>query len=195
MGGARVGLGRLGFPEDHPNFQGVLPPAIAAVAQTLEGHDLVLVAGAPVFRYYPYIPGPLLPEGTSLVMITSDPDEAVRAPMGDAIVGDVAHALEALLAQVPASERSAPAPRPRARPAARVGARSAASEAAAVLAEVFPPDGVLVNEAPSSVSRSATSCVSRGRAATSSAPAAASGTACRRRSACSWRSPTGRSWR
>ena len=30
------GSGRLGFPEDHPNFQGILPPAIAAVAQTLE---------------------------------------------------------------------------------------------------------------------------------------------------------------
>ena len=34
------GGGRLGFPEGHPNFQGVLPPAIGPVAETLEGHDL-----------------------------------------------------------------------------------------------------------------------------------------------------------
>ena len=49
-----------------------------------------MVVGSSVFPYYPYIPGPLLPEGAALVAITSDPDEAARAPMGDAIVADVA---------------------------------------------------------------------------------------------------------
>ena len=83
------GGGRLGFPEGHPNFRGVLPPAIGPVGQTLEEHDFVLVAGSSVFPYYPYIPGPPLPEGAELVMITSDPDEAARAPVGDAIVADV----------------------------------------------------------------------------------------------------------
>ena len=57
------GGGRLGFPEGHPLFQGVLPPAIGPVAETLKGKDLVLVVGSSVFPYYPYIPGPLLPEG------------------------------------------------------------------------------------------------------------------------------------
>ena len=84
-----TGGGRLGFPESHANFQGVLPPAIGPVAETLAGHDLILVAGASVFPYYPYIPGDLLPEGAELVAITSDPDEAARAPMGEAIVADV----------------------------------------------------------------------------------------------------------
>ncbi len=144
------GSGRIGFPEGHAHFQGILPPAIAAVTQTLEGHDLVLVAGAAVFTYYPYIAGPLLPEGASLVMLTSDPDEAVRAPMGDAILGDVALALEGLLAQVPESTRSAPAPRPAPDPPPESDPITA-SGAAAVVAEVFPPEGILVNEAPSSV--------------------------------------------
>ncbi len=85
----RPAASRLGFPEGHPNFRGVLPPAIGPVGQTLEGHDLILVAGSSVFPYYPHIPGPLLPEGASLVAITSDPDEAARAPMGDALVADV----------------------------------------------------------------------------------------------------------
>ena len=101
---------RLGFPENHPNFRGVLPPAIGPVGQTLEGHDLILVVGSSVFPYYPYIPGPLLPEGASLVAITSDPDEAARAPMGDAIVADVKLTLEALLEAVPESSRPAPEP-------------------------------------------------------------------------------------
>jgi benzoylformate decarboxylase len=92
---------RLGFPENHPNFRGVLPPAIGPVGQTLEGHDLIVVIGSSVFPYYPHIPGPLLPEGARLVAITSDPDEAVRAPMGDAIVADVGLTLAALVDAVP----------------------------------------------------------------------------------------------
>ena len=73
------GGGRIGFPEGHPHFRGVLPPAIGPAGQALEGHDLVLVAGSSVFPYYPYIPGPPLPEGAELVAITRDPDEAARA--------------------------------------------------------------------------------------------------------------------
>ena len=118
-----TGGGRLGFPEGHPNFRGVLPPAIGPVGQTLEGHDLILVAGSSVFPYYPYIPGPLLPEGAKLVAITSDPDEAARAPMGDALVADVELTLAALLEAVPestppgAGAEPAPAGNPGHRPA------------------------------------------------------------------------------
>src|SRR5262249_2536796 len=50
------GGGRIGFPEGHPLFQGVLPPAIGPVTETLKGRDLILVVGSSVFPYYPYIP-------------------------------------------------------------------------------------------------------------------------------------------
>src|SRR3984893_13499128 len=73
-----TGGGRLGFPEDHPNFLRVLRPSIGPLSETLKGHDLVLVVGSSVFPYYPYIPGPLLPEGALLVHITADPSEAAR---------------------------------------------------------------------------------------------------------------------
>ena len=63
----------------------------------------MLVVGSSVFPYYPYIPGPLLPPGASLVQITCDPAEAARAPMGSAIVGDVAQALAELVALLAAS--------------------------------------------------------------------------------------------
>ena len=144
-----TGGGKLGFPENHPNFRGVLPPAIGPVAQTLEGHDLILVVGSSVFPYYPHIPGPLLPEGATLVAITSDPDEAARAPMGYAVVADVGLTHEALLEAVPESSRPAPEPNqgPQEIPAEDPLNSSTVHSA---LAEVFPEDGIVVLESPSS---------------------------------------------
>jgi benzoylformate decarboxylase len=143
------GGGRIGFPEGHPNFRGTLPPAIGPLAQMLEGHDLVLVVGSSVFPYYPYIPGPLLPEGTSLVQLTNDPDEAARAPMGDAIVADVRLTLQALVAEVGESDRPAPEPlgAPEAPPESDPLSPSTVHE---TLGEVFPEDGIIVLESPSS---------------------------------------------
>ena len=111
-----TGGGRLGFPEGHPNFQGILPPAIGPIAETLAGHDLILVAGASVFAYYPYLPGDLLPEGAELVVVTSDPDEAARAPMGEAIVADVALTLGPCSPSSATPSRTAAAPEPREAP-------------------------------------------------------------------------------
>ena len=143
------GGGRIGFPENHPNYRGVLPPAIGPVGQTLEGHDLILVVGSSVFPYYPYIPGPLLPEGAKLVAITSDPDEAARAPMGDALVADVKLTLAALLEDVPESTRPAPEPNqgPQEIPPSDPLNPSTVHTA---LAEVFPEDGIVVLESPTS---------------------------------------------
>src|SRR4051794_11746762 len=143
-----TGGGRIGFPEDHPAFQGVLPPAVGPLAEMLSGHDLILVAGSSVFPYYPNIPGPLLPEGARLVAITSDPDEAARAPMGDAIVADVALTLEALLAEAEESQREPPPRRADPEPVPAEDPMSA-SAALAALAEAFPEDGIVVLESPS----------------------------------------------
>jgi len=140
---------RLGFPENHPNFRGVLPPAIGPVGQTLEGHDLIVVAGSSVFPYYPHIPGPLLPEGARLVAVTSDHDEAVRAPMGDAIVADVGLTLAALLEAVPESSRPAPEPNPGPQEIPAEDPLNPSTVHSA-LAEVMPEDAIVVLESPSS---------------------------------------------
>jgi benzoylformate decarboxylase len=160
-----TGGGRIGFPEDHPAFQGVLPPAVAPLAQALAGHDLVLVAGSSVFPYYPNIPGDFLPEGAELVAITSDPDEAARAPMGDAIVADVSLTLRALVAELAAragggradSDPSEHEPGDRETPPARFeldapppGEQLSGGEVHTTLAQVFPQDGIVVLESPSS---------------------------------------------
>ena len=150
-----TGGSRIGFPERHPQFAGILPPAIGPVSETLKAHDLVLVVGSSVFPYYPYLPGPLLAEGTSLVALTSDPAEAARAPMGDAIVGDVALGLARLVELVPVAEdRSLPEPRPEPvePPAADPPDRLSGSQAMAALADVWPSDAVAVVETPSCLS-------------------------------------------
>jgi benzoylformate decarboxylase len=143
------GGGRIGFPEAHPLFRGVLPPAIGPVAEILAGYDLVLVVGSSVFPYYPNIPGPLLPDGADLVQITSDPDEATRAPMGDAIVADVKLALEALLAAIEEPERE-PSGEPLPEPAAGEGGDPVTPTMLFNgLRDVFPDGGIVVLEAPS----------------------------------------------
>jgi benzoylformate decarboxylase len=145
-----TGGSRLGFPERHPQFIGVLPPAIGAVSATLAGHDLVLVAGSSVFPYYPNIPGDFLPEGAELIAITCDPDEAARAPMGDAIVADVGLTLRALVDELSEpSERDTPPARAELEPLAP-GEQLSGGEVHAVLAELFPQDGIVVLESPSS---------------------------------------------
>jgi benzoylformate decarboxylase len=143
------GGGRLGFPENHPLFRGILPPAIGPAGETLKEYDLVLVFGSSVFPYYPNIPGPLLGEDTKLIQVTNDPDEAARAPMGDAILADPALTLEVLLFKVEDADREAPdAPWPPGEP--EESDPISASTAAATLAEVWPEDGILVLESPSS---------------------------------------------
>ena len=143
------GGGRIGFPEGHPNFRGSLPPAIGPLGQMLEGHDLVLALGTSIFPYYPYIPGPLLPEGADLVAVTSDPDEAARAPMGNAIVADVKLAVEALLELTPESERTPPEALgdPEAPPESDPLSPSTVH---ATLGDVLPDDAIIVLESPSS---------------------------------------------
>jgi len=142
-----TGGGRLGFPEGHPNFRGLLPPAIGPLGAVLEPYDLVLCAGTSVFPYYPHIPGPALAPATALVAITNDPSEAARAPVGDAIVADVRLTLEALLAEVGPSGRPPPAPPERLAPAPTTAPLSAAL-VCEVLEDVLPDDAIVVLEAP-----------------------------------------------
>jgi benzoylformate decarboxylase len=143
-----TGGGRLGFPENHPLFQAILPPAVQPLGEALAPHDFVLAVGTSIFPYYPNIPGPLLAEGTSLMAITSDPDEAARAPMGDAIVADGGLTLAALADAVGGIDRELPPLRP-APEAVPLTDPMSPSTAVRTLAQVFPEDGIVVLESPS----------------------------------------------
>ncbi len=153
---------RAPFPEDHPLYCGGLPFAIGPLSTKLQGHDLALVIGAPVFRYYPYVPGPYLPPGLRLLHICDDPNETARAPVGDSILGDPVLSVTALTdllvghqpatRKPPAKTAHRMAPHPgRAQQQAHDG-RLSAAQVFAALNEIRPAHAVLVEETPSNLS-------------------------------------------
>jgi benzoylformate decarboxylase len=92
---------RAGFPQDHHLFQGNLAPAQKQVCEQLSGYDVVLVLGAPVFLYYPYVPGSVVPKDTQVLQITGDPDKATRAALGTSLFGNVAYTVRQLIELLP----------------------------------------------------------------------------------------------
>jgi len=79
---------RAGFPQDHPNYQGLLPAARGRLRRVLDGHDVVLAVGAPVFRQYPFEPGPFVADGVRVVEVSRDPAEVHRSPADLAVLTD-----------------------------------------------------------------------------------------------------------
>jgi benzoylformate decarboxylase len=146
---------RASFPEDHPLFQGPLGMTMKAISDRLAGHDLVVVIGAEVFRYYPYVPGPYLPEGSELIQITSDPDVAAGARVGDSLLGDARAAIEMLLGEVAeGSARTAPQSPARTHQLPDVpNSPLTPPEVYAALSRVRPADAVIVNESTSTMAQ------------------------------------------
>lgn len=140
---------RCSFPTDHQCFQGLLPAGIATIGRLMEGHDLVLVVGAPVFRYHQYDPGEFLPNGTKLIQITCDINEATRAPFGDAIIADIGPTLKALAEGAVKSGRPLPAVKKRPEPAPEQPGPLAPERVFDILDAVAPRDAVYVNESTS----------------------------------------------
>jgi benzoylformate decarboxylase len=142
---------RACFPETHPLFQGELVSAMGPLSQRLEGYDLIVVIGAPVFRYYPYVPGPVVPEGASLLQVTADPTDAGSALVGDSLLSDAKLALQALLELVEdGSSRTRPDVRQISKALPEIpNSPLTANEAYAALSEVRPEGAIVVQETPS----------------------------------------------
>jgi benzoylformate decarboxylase len=153
---------RTPFPEAHPLYCGGLPFAMGPLSELLEGHDVALVVGAPVFRYYPYIPGPYLPPGLRLLHISDDPGETGRAPVGESLLGDAVLALAALTDLLAGHTRAngkphkrlehRMAPHPPASVNGSADGRMSAAQVFAALNEIRPAHAVLVEESPSNLS-------------------------------------------
>lgn len=142
---------RMSFPDTHPLFQLQLPAAMGPISQILEKHDLLVVIGAPVFRYYPYIPGPVVPKGAALLQITNDPTDAGSALVGDSLLSDSKLALEALIELVE-SGSSRPTPPKRASTHSlpdQPNSPLTSNEVYAALGEVRPEGAIVVEESPS----------------------------------------------
>ncbi|MGW0084635.1 benzoylformate decarboxylase [Streptomyces sp. NPDC003393] len=146
---AAPSLFRLPFPNRHPLFRGVLPAGIAPVCQALEGHDLVLVLGAPVFRYHEYQPGRYLPEGTRLIQVTEDASAAARAPMGEALVADPGAVMDLLIRRLGAPAAPAGGYRPVPEPPTAERPLLHPEEVFAALRDRLPEDTAYVVESTS----------------------------------------------
>ncbi len=141
---------RAGFPQDHPLFQGVLPPAQATIADLLSENDVVLVLGAPVFRYFQYVPGDAVGGNTTVIHLTDNPEEAARSAIGKGVMGDVGLAIRELIARLP-KESDRPAPAAIKQAAAPAAAPSLTpAHVMHAIARSLPEDAMIVEETPSS---------------------------------------------
>jgi benzoylformate decarboxylase len=117
----------------------------------------VVVIGAQVFRYYPYVAGDYLPEGTELLQVTADPFLAGAAPVGDSLLSDTMLALQALTPLVEAKP-GRPTPTPLDRSPGTVepaGAPLTPAQVYSALNTVKPPEAALVNESTSTMAEQA----------------------------------------
>ena len=139
---------RCGFPERDPLFAGFLPAMREKIVARLQGHDLILVLGAPAFSYHVDGQGPHVPDGAALFQIVDDPHTAAWTPTGDTVVASLDLALDALLdGPGPAVTRALPTPRtqpPRAEP----GMPMSTAFALQVLDAARGEADVVVEEAP-----------------------------------------------
>lgn len=96
---------KLAEPLVTPTSGGVLPASIPAVASHFDGHGLIVAFGAPIFMYHEFADGDYLPAGAELWAVTSDPDEAARAPVGHILIGDPAEAVKRRADSIPGGGR------------------------------------------------------------------------------------------
>lgn len=153
---------RVPFPEDHPLYAGGLPFAQGLLSEKLSGHDVILVVGAPVFRYYPWVPGDYIPPGSRLLHITDSPDEAGRAPVGESLISDAVLALRGLTERLPTRETRASVVTQEHRLAPHASAEPRPADPAdderltprqlfRVLRASAPAETILVQESPSNI--------------------------------------------
>jgi len=145
---------RTPFPETHPQFAGVLPAAIGPLSEKLAGHDLLIVIGAPVFRYYPYVPGEYLPKGARLLHVTDDPNVSAKAAVGDSLVSDARLFLADILPKIASRARAAGGPIRAASGKPDLAELPLTPDAVFAVLEGLAPDGfVLVEESPSTMTQ------------------------------------------
>ena len=142
---------RAGFPQDHPLFAGHLPAGRARLREAMAGHDVVVAVGAPVFCQYPYEQGPFVNPGTTVALITDDPEDAHHSPVQLAVVAGPAAVCASLAGRLPARSAATPPPdRPVPPPAPAEGEPLRATHVMAALAQRITAETVVVEETPSS---------------------------------------------
>jgi benzoylformate decarboxylase len=139
---------RNSFPENHDLFAGFLPADRGKIVASLQGHDVILVLGAPVFTYHVEGTGPHVPAGVTLFQLTDDPTAAAWTPVGTSIFTSLKPGIRELLDRAQPPPRTAPTERIRRErlPASRLTDAYLLQQ----IAKHRPAGSIIVEEAPSS---------------------------------------------
>ena len=142
---------RAGFPQDHALFAGHLPADRIRLRETLAPHDVVFSVGAPVFRQYPFIPGPFVEPGTMVAMVSEDAAEVHRSTADLAVLAAPGPVCVELARLVPARDGTRPGPFavPEAPAPPAAGEPLRAAHVFSALAERLPRNAVVIEECPS----------------------------------------------
>ncbi len=141
---------RCSFPERHPLFAGFLPPMREQIVKLLDGHDLIVALGAPVFTYHIEGFGPHVPAGAAA---RPDHRRPERCRLDAARHGAGLQRPPRRVCDPRRNRRRRNAPRPRGRSAPpRVTADDGLTMAFLMqtLADERPADSIVVEESPSS---------------------------------------------
>jgi benzoylformate decarboxylase len=141
---------RGSFPEDHPAFAGFLIPDRRKLAEQLEGHDVVVVLGAPVFTYHVHSEGAFLPADAELFQLVDDPQAAALAPVGTAVLTTLRVGIAQLMDRVTPTTRGAARAPGRAWPPPAPPATDPMSAGFIMhtVGRLMPQDAIVVEEAP-----------------------------------------------
>ncbi|HEV2387172.1 MAG TPA: benzoylformate decarboxylase [Candidatus Acidoferrales bacterium] len=139
---------RCSFPEDHPLFAGFLPAARQPLCRKLDGHDVIVVLGAPVFTFHIHTEGPVIPPGARLFQLVDDPAAAAWAPAGASVLCTMRLGLAHLVERVAASARPTP-PGLRRPPAPAAADPITAAFVLHAVGAAMPGDAIIVDEVPS----------------------------------------------
>src|ERR1700742_3225315 len=102
---------RASFPERHPQFAGFLHASPGQLSDALQGHDIVVVIGAPVFTFHVEGHAAIFDGATTLFQITDDANAASFTPPGSSIIGTIKPSLALLLELLPETRRLPPSGR------------------------------------------------------------------------------------
>lgn len=138
--------GRVGFPQDHARFAGVLPADPAGVVRTLAGHDLILAIGTRAFTFHVEGPRPYVPPDARLILLGTDPDHGAAAVSGEAVIAGIAPTIRALLAEAPPAQ--GPRPKLVPPPLPDGGGRITSAALLDAVARLRAPGSPVVEEAP-----------------------------------------------
>jgi benzoylformate decarboxylase len=129
-------------------FAGFLAADREKIVASLQGHDLILVLGAPVFTYHVEGFGPHIPDDASLFQLVDDPSVAAWAPVGVAVVTSLQSGIRDLLEGPDPKSRVAPPERAPSPPLS--GPVFTDKYLMQQVAALRPKGSIIVEEAPSS---------------------------------------------